>query len=146
MPEITEEVTIERPLEDVFAFISDPDNQTLINSNMLRYTTDGPPEKGRRSSGTTKVAGREIEWTSEITEFDPPRRIEFRSIEAPMGFHLTYELDDVTSHTTRVRFHQEVDSLGGFFGKLSDPLVTRLYAHDVKSNLAHLRELLEDEG
>lgn len=33
----------------------------------------------------------------------------------------------------------------GFFGELTDPLVNRMYAKDVHSNLEKLKELLEAE-
>jgi uncharacterized membrane protein len=146
MPEIHEEITIERPLQQVFDYLSEPANQTLINSNYARYDTDGPLQKGMRSQGATKVAGRQVEWTAEVTEFEPPRLIRYQSVEAPMAFTIEYQLEDLTNHTTHVTFHQHVDQLGGFFGKLSDPLVTRMYSRDVRGNLAHLKELLEDEG
>jgi hypothetical protein len=35
--------------------------------------------------------------------------------------------------------------MGGFFGKLADPLVTRMYAKDVKSNLEKLKDLVEEQ-
>ena len=41
-------------------------------------------------------------------------------------------------------FHQESASFfKGFLGKLADPVVTRMYARDVRRNLAKLKELLE---
>ena len=40
-------------------------------------------------------------------------------------------------------WHQESETYGGFFGKLADPLVTRMYAKDVRSNLEKMKELVE---
>jgi uncharacterized membrane protein len=142
MPNIEEEIHIDRPVSEVFTFATDPANQTVIQANMVEYELDGPMEKGARPAGVTKVAGRKVEWTSEITEYDEDRRVELRSVEAPMDFHITwtYEPED---GGTRVRFVQEVPSLGGFFGRLGDQIVTRMYSRDVRTNLEHLKALLE---
>jgi uncharacterized membrane protein len=142
MPHIEESIHIDRPVSDVFAFATDPANQTMIATNMIAFEMDGPMEKGARSDGVTKVAGRRVEWTSEVVEFEQDRRVEIRSVEAPMDFHITwtYEAD---REGTRVGFVQEVPSLGGFFGRMGDTLVTRMYERDVRSNLDNLKALLE---
>lgn len=143
MPRVEESVHIDRPVSDVFAYMSDPDNQTTIQSNMIEFHADGPLAKGRRTHGVTRVAGRRIEWSAEVTEFEQDRRVEIRSIEAPMSFHITwlYEPED---DGTRLTFTQEIGSLGSFFGRLADPVVTKMYARDVRGNLDNLKTLLEE--
>jgi len=44
---------------------------------------------------------------------------------------------------TRISIRQEVAPCGGFFGKLADPLVTRMYSRDVRGNLVTLKDVLE---
>jgi uncharacterized membrane protein len=136
-------INIKAPVEEVFAFSTEPANQTLINSAMIAFDMDGPMQKGAIARGATRVAGKKLEWTSEVTEFQPNQRVEIRSLEAPMEFHIawTYEADDAG---TTVSWEQDVPSTGGFFGRLSDPLVTRMYARDVRSSLENLKELFEE--
>jgi uncharacterized membrane protein len=143
MPRIQEDIHIARPVSEVFAFATDPANQTLIASNLIAYHMEGDMEKGSRASGTTRVAGRKVEWTAEVTEFEEDRRVEIRSVEAPMAFHLTwtYEPD---GDGTRVRMEQTVPDTGGFFGRLGDGVVTKMYSRDVSANLANLKVLLEE--
>lgn len=144
MPHIEESVYIDRPVEDVFAYVTDLDNQTTIQSNMIEFSADGPRmEKGTRSSGRTRVAGRSVDWTAEVTEFHPNQRVELRSLDAPMGFHITWHYRP-EGEGCRVTFEQEVDSLGSFFGKLADPIVTKMYSRDVRGNLENLKTLLEE--
>jgi uncharacterized membrane protein len=143
MPHIEESIHISRPVAEVFAFATDPANQLLINTNMVAYDSDGPMQKGTHTSGAAKVAGKRISWTSEVTEYEQDRRVELRSIDAPMDFHISW-LYEPDGDGTQVRFVQEVDSLGGFFGRLSDPVVTRMYSGDVRSNLENLKILLEE--
>lgn len=143
MPRIQESVHIDREVPEVFAFASDPDNQTLIASNMISFTMDGPMAKGARAEGVTRVAGKKVPWTSEVTEYHVNDRMEMRSLEAPMEFHITwlYEADDAG---TNVTFIQEVPSIGGFFGKLGDAVVTKMYERDVRANLENLKILVEE--
>lgn len=143
MPRVEESVYIDRPVEDVFAYVIDPANQTTIHSNMIEFHSDEPVQKGSRSNGTTRVAGRSIEWTAEVTEFHPPSRVEIRSVEAPMSFHLTWRCTP-EGEGCRVTFQQEVGSLGSFFGRLADPIVTKMYARDMRGNLENLKTLLEE--
>lgn len=59
-----------------------------------------------------------------------------------MEFTIEYIIEPV-DNGTNMTFHQTAGELGGFFGKLADPLVVRLYQRDVWSNLEKLKELLE---
>ncbi len=144
MPVITESIEIERDREAVFDFMMATENQTLWQQTLVEYeqVTPGEISKGTITKGATRVAGRRIEWTGEIVELEHPHRYAARSIDAPMDFHLTVTLDDLGGRT-RVTFKNEVGELGGFFGKLADPIVTKMYERDVKSNLEQLKILLE---
>lgn len=145
MPRVEESVHIDRPVADVFAYVTDPDNQTTIQSNMIEFHSDGPMEKGTRIDGVTRVAGRRVEWTAEVTEFQRDRRVEIRSLDAPMEFHITWDYA-AEGDGTHLTFTQEIGSLGSFFGRLADPVVTKMYTRDVRGNLENLKVLLEEAG
>jgi hypothetical protein len=105
---------------------------------------EGEPKKGTRYLGVTRVAGRRVEWTAEISEWDDVEFYDLQAIESPVGWHLRFEFDEVPGGT-HVTMHQDMDPFAGFFGKLADPLVTRMYSRDVKSNLEALKYILESE-
>lgn len=144
MPTVEETILIRRPRDEVFAFATDPANVPLYSSNLMEFekTSDGPVGKGTTYRGIAKVAGKSLSWTSEYAEFEPGRKVVNRSIDSPMAWEIQVGYEDEAGDTL-VRWHQETDSYGGFFGKLADPLVTRMYSRDVKSNLEKLKELLE---
>ena len=144
MPVIDESIVIDRGRSEVFAFATDPDNVPLFNSNMISFEqlTEGPVGKGTRNHGMVRVVGKTIEWTTEVTEFEQDRLVISRSVESPVGFGLDIKYVDVDGGT-KVTWRQESETYGGFFGKLADPLVTRMYAKDVRSNLEKLKELVE---
>lgn len=144
MPVVDESIVIDRPRGEVWEFATDPDNIVLTSSNLVEFTqiTDGPIGEGTRFRGVTKVAGKKVEWTSEVTKHDRPSTFAQRSVESdiPFSIEITYEDAD---GGTRINWHQESDSFGGFFGKLADPIVNRMYAKDVRSNLESMKEVLE---
>jgi len=144
MPTVEEFLVIKRPRTEVFAFASDPANVPLYNSNLVEYekTSEGPVTKGTTYRGLIRVAGKSIPWTSELVEFEEGHRSVNRSIESPMAWEIESTYEDFDGGT-KVTFHQETAAFGGFFGRLADPLVTRMYARDVRSNLEKLKELLE---
>lgn len=146
MPTIDDSIVIDRPRQDVYDFMSEPSNVPVYSTNVVEYeqVSPGQREKGTRDRGAVKVAGRKFDFTQEIVEHVPGERLVFRSLEAPMNMSWTldWKLEDEGEGRTRVRFHQEA-TLGGFFGKLGDSLVTKLYSRDVRGNLENLKALLE---
>ena len=146
MATIDESVVIDRTREDIRAFMRVPENQPVWQSNMVELTKldEGDPKKGTRYRGVVRVAGRELKWTAEISEWDDVDFYEMRATESPIAWTLRFNFDEVPDGT-RMTMHQEVEPFGGFFGKLADPLVTRMYSRDVKGNLEKLKDILEAE-
>jgi uncharacterized membrane protein len=101
MPVIDESIVIDRGRSEVFDFANDPENVPLYNSNMTSYEqlTNGPVGLDTRNRGMVRVAGRTIEWTTEVTEFEQGRRLTSRSVESPVGFELDIKLEDTDGGT-----------------------------------------------
>lgn len=144
MPQITESIVIDRPRQEVWDFLVEPDNILMTSSNLHEYEQVGGGDigVGTRFRGVVKVAGRELEWTNEVTQFDPAKALHTRSLESTIDFTYDTDLADANGGT-EVTVHQDVGSFGGFFGKLADPLVVRMYRKDVRSNLEKMKEVLE---
>jgi uncharacterized membrane protein len=145
MPEIEESIEIARSQQEVYDFVRDVDNAVLWQSNLVEYhqETDGPRGKGTRDRGAVRVAGKKLTFTQEIVEYDPPDRTVFRSLEAPMSWELELRYEPVGGDRCRVTIHQHTREFGGFFGRLGDAIVTKMYSRDVRGNLENLRDLLE---
>lgn len=142
---IEEETTIARQPSEVFAFITEADNILLFWSNMIRYEhLSTPLEKGVRASATLRLAGRKLDWTAELIEMEPDRLLAWRSVDAPFPFHYEYRLEPVDTGT-KVIYHLDSEEVGGFFGRIADPIVGRMMSRDTRSNLEHLKDLLEGE-
>jgi uncharacterized protein YndB with AHSA1/START domain len=145
MPEFHATTTIARPREEVYIYLIDPGTQTIWQSGLQEFDADwtNEPTVGDRARGTVKVAGKKVRWETEITEVTRPERIVFRSVESPFPFEISYTLVD-SAGSTEVRHDGSTEKLGGFFGKLADPLVALMYQRDMNSNLANLKSILEE--
>jgi carbon monoxide dehydrogenase subunit G len=146
MPVVEETVVIARPPEEVFAFIVEPDNLPVWDASIVEAQQEGtgPYGMGTRTKGSSKIMGRRFDWTSEVVEFDPPRRCVNRSVGGNLDFTITEMLEPAEEGT---RFTYRIDAgsgLGGVFGRLADPFVERAQARTVRANLDTLAELLAE--
>lgn len=70
-------VVIDRPIDQVFAFLADGENDPKFSSRVLEIakTTDGPPGVGTVYASTVKDAGMKTKREFELTEFEVPVKI-----------------------------------------------------------------------
>jgi hypothetical protein len=75
-------VVIDRPIEEVFAFLADGENDPKFSPRVLEIskTTDGPPGVGTVYASTVKDAGVKTKREFKITEFEPLTRIRWTEV------------------------------------------------------------------
>jgi uncharacterized protein YndB with AHSA1/START domain len=100
MPEAEHSVTVERPVEEVFAFLADAENDPRWRSGVLdieRVAGDGVGARYRQ--GVKGPMGRRVSGDFEITEYAPPRAIGFRATAGPVRPEGRYELEPAAGGT-----------------------------------------------
>jgi carbon monoxide dehydrogenase subunit G len=140
---VEESIVISKPRMDVWEFMTDPDNIPVYSSNVVEYErlSGEKHEVGRVCRGVVKVVGRRLEFTDELVESEQGRHGKLVSTDATIPYTLSLHYDD-EGDGTKVTWHQEVESLKGLF-KFADPIVLKLYARDVRSNLEKAKTILE---
>jgi carbon monoxide dehydrogenase subunit G len=137
-------VTINRPRDLVFDFVSDPANDARWRkgSRCAEWTSPGPVGVGSTMRSVDRVMGREIEGTSEITAWDPPRMYAFRSLGSsfPAEFRLKFAPLDGRTRLTMVG---RIEFRGIL--KLFEWLFGGQVRRQVEDDLETLRRLLESE-
>jgi carbon monoxide dehydrogenase subunit G len=148
MPRVEEEIVIDRPPEDVFAFVTTPENdlEWLSTAVERQREGEGPIDVGSRIRAVDKFLGRRIESTFEVTEHMPSTRSSIR-LEGPMAARGTYVLEPAGAGT-RFRWILDAESgLGGLYlGRITDPLVTFVFRRRIKSDLRRLKGTLEGQS
>ncbi|MDH4038251.1 MAG: SRPBCC family protein [Candidatus Krumholzibacteria bacterium] len=145
MHTLIREQLIERPVEEVFAFYADARNLERITPPWLsfRILTDAPVEMrpGARIDYRIRVHGVPMVWTSEIREWEPPRRFVDVQIRGPYRvWEHTHEFDAVAGGTL-VRDVVNYEVPAGWLGEVVRRMVV---ARDVAAIFAHRREALAE--
>jgi uncharacterized protein YndB with AHSA1/START domain len=119
-------VVIDRPIEEVFAFLADGENDPKFSPRVLEIakTTDGPPSVGTVYASKVKDAGMTTKREFRLTEFESPTRIRWAEISknivtAPEG---GYDLAPEAGGT-RLTVYNVLAGHG--VGKLIAPLALR---------------------
>ncbi|HET9754956.1 MAG TPA: SRPBCC family protein [Candidatus Limnocylindrales bacterium] len=138
-------VTIERPVEDVFAVLTDPTLAPRWAANAIKgeLLTPGPPGVGSRRRAVVKgVFGRTLESVMEVTELDPNRTLALRLVSASWGGtgRTKYTLTPVAGGT-RVDWRWEMEPGGVLkpFGRPFMAVFQRLFQRDI-NNLKAMME------
>jgi uncharacterized membrane protein len=134
--------TINRPVDEVFAVLSNVENNPKWSSAALEAETisAGPIGVGTRARFVGKFLGRRIESESEITEFEPNRKLAFQNTSGPFPFRASMTFEGFEGGT-RVKATFEAEP-GGFF-KLAEPLFVSMGKRQFENDLANLKDLME---
>lgn len=136
--------TIKRPIEDVFAVMSDSTNRPKGQSSVteMTKTSDGPIGVGTTWHAISKLFGRRVEGDAEYTEFDANRRFGMRSA-SPFPTTMTYTFGSVADGT---RVDQVVDAEPGGLHRLAGPLLATGAKRDMQGHLDRLKDLMEADA
>jgi uncharacterized membrane protein len=76
-------IHIDRPADEVFAFVADAENNPRWRSYVVETTwlDDGPMRVGRRGRQVSRVLGRPMAVVAEIVVWDPPRRVAWQAVQ-----------------------------------------------------------------
>lgn len=107
MISVESSVVIDRPVEDVYGFVSDPTNEPTWHTDVLeiRAAEESPTGVGSIWNVTVQFMGRK-EYQVQLTALDPNRRVEITTTSGPLRPTATYLLEPASGGT---RFTRCVD-------------------------------------
>jgi uncharacterized protein YndB with AHSA1/START domain len=137
------EILIDRPAADVFAFVADSENDAAWRPGVLditRVSGERPGVGARYRQGVKGPGGRRIDADIETTAYEPDRLIAFRTTAGPVRPVGRYEISPQNG-ATRVRFALEAERRG--LKVAMAPAVRRAMAGEV-GHLENLKRVLEE--
>jgi carbon monoxide dehydrogenase subunit G len=137
-------VRIERAVDEVFDFVSNPRNLPRWNSAVQAVSvTSGEGDPGSTYLMERELPGGRVQNGLEILARDRPAEFAIRTTSGPTPFVYRYRFDSGGA-TTVVHLAAEVELSG--IARALGPLGARLVKRGVDANFATLKQILEATG
>ena len=142
MAEIKRSISINAPVEKVFAFIEDPVNFPEVWPSMVEVKdVEELPTGGRKYNWVYKMLGVRLEGTTETTEYVANQRIVSKSaggIETTFVWELLPE-----GEGTKLNVSMEYIVPVPVLGKLAEGLIVKLNEREADTLVANMKDMLE---
>ena len=139
-------MVINRPVEEVFAFVTDFEKTPQWRPAVLelKVTSEGPVGVGTTYREMSRFMGRRRETAAEVTEFEPNEKFAVKVTGTPIGaIQATFTFTTVEGGTRLDTAGQAAPD--GLF-KLLQPLIRAATVKQMNTDNANLKRLLEGEG
>jgi len=142
MTKFEHSVLIQRPLEEVWAYVMEPANDPVWQGPVIEVRRGAGEEMsvGSEIEEVMQFLGRRFEVTFTVTEHEPMRRSAVRVSSGPVPMNGSYRLDPVAGGT-RFTMEGETEAHGLF--KLAEPVFARMARREWESSCEVLKDLLE---
>jgi hypothetical protein len=137
------DLSIARPVEEVFAFVTDARNHPRWDSTSVAMEPQdaGPWRQGLVFREVRRVP-RPTEVRSRIAAFEPNKSFDMESLSGPV-FRGHWRFSP-SGTATRLEWWGEMQVQG--IARLFEPLIQRQFRRDVTRNFQRLREILEGKA
>jgi uncharacterized protein YndB with AHSA1/START domain len=137
-------VVIDRPIQQVFAYVTDQTNTPSWQAGLVevRRTTAGPIGLGTKHTLVRNFMGRRMEADNEYVAYEANKLVTFRTTSGPplTASYLFEIAPSGTRLTSRVELHG-----AGYFGLL-EPVIGAGLRREMKAALPALKALLERQS
>ena len=145
MIDFTIETAIDRPGDEVFAYVTDPGKLATWQTNTVSSTPEEPGPirlRTRLREVHRGPGGKEFPSLVEVSEYEPGRRFALRVIEGtPVHADMTFEPTETGGTCLRFRAHGR---LSGAM-RLAEPFLGRMLRKQFTQQCATLKRVLEDD-
>jgi uncharacterized membrane protein len=138
-------ITINRPVEEVFACVSDLQNGPKWQKGLVEALpiTTGPLGVGTQYTGVRKFMGRRVESIIQFTTYEPNKKIVFESISGSMPMVTSFRFES-TVEGTRLSTIIELQPAG--FMSLAEPMIASGLRREMDNNFSMLKDMLESQA
>ena len=142
MTKVETSIVIQRPIEEVFAFLSNRENNPKWVSELTEVskTSDEAVGVGTRWREIRKFLNHRLEYEYEYVEYEPNRKITTRSKSGPFPLEFQSRFENVEGGT---RIQSTIQGEPGGFFKLAEPLLMSIVKRQLETALANLKDLME---
>jgi uncharacterized membrane protein len=141
--DVRSEIEIARARPEVAAYASDLDNATdwYQNIKAVDWKTPKPLTVGSQVAFVAEFLGRRLEYTYEVTELIPGKRLVMRTAEGPFPMETSYTWEDNPTGGTRMTLRNRGEPVG--FAKLAGVAVASAMRRANRKDLRQLKKIVE---
>jgi carbon monoxide dehydrogenase subunit G len=135
-------VLIDKPVKDVFAFVTNPNNMSKWNSAVvsMQQITPGAIGVGTKFKNVGEMLGRRIEGEMQVVAFEPDTKYGFQMNAGPMQVNVVLNFKTVGTGT-KINLNAQGNPAGVF--KLAEGVMQGRVKSMMEENLARLKSVLE---
>jgi uncharacterized protein YndB with AHSA1/START domain len=139
-------VDVDRPVQEVFAYVTDIERLAEWQPNVVSVTkeSEGPIERGTRLREVRRGPfGRNVGAVVEVAAYEPNRRFDLRIVSGPLPIDGNHEFHDGNGGT-RIGFVAEGQPVGML--RLAEPILARVLKRQFSGYYARLKDVLESRS
>jgi len=139
--DVTTEIVVARPCEEVAAYAGDPSNapEWYANIDSVRWQTAPPVAVGSRMDFVARFLGRTLAYTYEVVEHGPQRMV-MRTAQGPFPMETTYTWQPEGAGT-RMTLRNRGEPAG--FAAVTAPVMAAAMRRANRKDLVRLKRMLE---
>ncbi len=143
MTDTISSIEIDRPADEVFAFLADMANNPRWQKGQRRcdWTSPPPLAVGSTYDQQARFLGRTIASSFEVTELEPGRRLRIETVGGTMPIDVTRTVEPLSDERSRVT--ARVRGSAPVPLRLLGPMLDRLVQRSVDADYRRLKALLE---
>jgi uncharacterized protein YndB with AHSA1/START domain len=138
---VEKSVIINRPVAEVFSFVTNEENTTKWQAGVESTQDEGPSNQvGSRYTEVRKFMGREMKTTLELTAFEPNAKWGAKVVKGPVPYEVV-SLFETAGGGTKVTTRVEGEPTGFF--KVAEGMVSSQLEKSLEEDFQRLKALLE---
>lgn len=144
--DVSTQTVIARPIEDVWAYATDPSNAPEWYSNIAvaEPLTNGSIGVGSKARFSARFLGRTLNYTYAVLAYEPMKTFTMATAEGPFPMTTTYEFEVIDPNRTRMTLRNHGEPTG--FGAIAAPIMTAAMRRANRADLSRIRAILQGQG
>ena len=145
MVDVKTEIIIERKIDDVASYATNPENapEWYDNIKMAEWRSEPKMEIGSKVAFIAHFLGRKLAYTYEFIEFIPNHKLVMKTAQGPFPMQTSYTFRETDSGSTIMTLQNKGIPKG--FSKIMAPFMVKMMKKANEKDLLKIKNILESE-